>query len=202
MKLEFGTVSAWDAKTNRIRVTIHETKLQTFWLQVPQGRTKNTRRRSPVELGTQVAIILRDDGVDGILLGALYSSVDAPPITDDDTDYIEYKDGTVIEYSPSSHELNVSLTQGGKLNIIAPGGTHIDTEMGIEINAPKGATINAAAGMVINAAAGVTIKAEKGTKAYGTLELMQGDVIVEGISFKDHTHPNVAKGDSSTGKPQ
>lgn len=55
--------------------------------------------------------------------------------------------------------------------------------------------------MVINATAGVTINAEKGTKAYGILELMQGDVIVEGISFKDHTHPNVAKGDSSTGKP-
>lgn len=81
-QLKFGYVSAWEPKTCRIRVSLPEQNgLETYWLQVPQVYTKLSRRRSPVEMGTQVAILLQPDGVGGILLGAVYSTVDPPPST-------------------------------------------------------------------------------------------------------------------------
>lgn len=184
MKLEYGTVSAWDAKTCRIRVNVHENGLTTYWLQVPQGYGKKTKRRCPVALGAQVAILLKDDGVDGLLLGTIYSSAEPPPVTDDDTDYIEYSDGTKISYSPSAHKLDISLAQG-TLNITAPAG--------LTINAPVGVTINAMAGVAINAGAGTTVKG---------IVNVQGDIIAEGISLKNHTHSGVQSGLSNTGKPQ
>jgi|GEM_PF-5047050 len=132
MNLEYGIVTTWDPKTCQIRVELCENGLSSYWLQVPQGYTKSTKRRCPVELGTQVAILLKDNGVDGILLGAVYSEAEPPPITDDDTDLIEYKDGTTLSYSPSAHKLDINLSQG-TVNIIAPNGVMINASAGITI---------------------------------------------------------------------
>ncbi|AIN14277.1 MULTISPECIES: phage baseplate assembly protein V [Yersinia pseudotuberculosis complex] len=176
-QLKFGYVSAWEPKTCRIRVSLPEQNgLETYWLQVPQVYTKLSRRRSPVEMGTQVAILLQPDGVGGILLGAVYSTVDPPPIDDDDTDYIEYKDGAVLSYAPSSHNLDVSLPAGGSLNIVSP------------------------TGITINAQAGITIRAAAGIDVTGDIRV-SGDVIANGISLKKHCHSGVTPGLSLTGPP-
>lgn len=185
MNLEYGTVSAWNAKTCRIRVDLHENGLTSYWLQVPQGYSKKSKRRCPVELGTPVAILLKDDGVGGILLGAVYSEAEPPPIEDDDTDYMEYKDGTKLSYSPSEHKLDLNISAGT-----------------VDITAPAGVTINAAAGVTINAASGVAINAGSGgTTVIGVVNVT-GDVIADGISLKNHTHPGIQTGSSSTGQPQ
>lgn len=180
MNLEYGIVTAWDPKTCRIRVKLCENGLQSYWLQVPQSYTKSTKRRCPVELGTQVAILLKDDCVDGVLLGAVYSEAEPPPITDDDTDLIEYKDGTTLSYSPSAHKLDINLSQGT-----------------VSITAPNGVMINASAGVTINTSSGVSINAQAGTTVTGVVNV-KGDVIADGISLKNHTHSGVQYGNSST----
>ncbi|MBK5145931.1 phage baseplate assembly protein V [Budviciaceae bacterium BWR-B9] len=190
MNLEYGTVTAWNAKTCRIRVELHESSLPSYWLQVPQGYSKSSKRRCPVELGTQVAILLKENGVDGVLLGAVYSEAEPPPMTDDDTDYIDYKDGTKVSYSPSEHHLDLNIAQGT-----------------VSITAPAGVIINASAGVTINTASGVAIHASEGTTLNGNLTVngtidATGDVTANGISLITHPHSGVKQGNDDSGPPK
>ena len=51
------------------------------------------------ELGEQVAVLLDADGVGGVYLGGIYSTAEPPPVTDEDTDYVRFSDGTVSTYN-------------------------------------------------------------------------------------------------------
>lgn len=109
VELEYGFVSAVDLKLCRIRARLPDRdNVQTYWLSVPQRATKGTRRRPLMpELGEQVALLLDDDGVRGTYLGGVYSTSAPPPVTDPDTDYIRFSDGTAITYNRETGQLLV-----------------------------------------------------------------------------------------------
>jgi phage baseplate assembly protein V len=100
VELEYGEVSAVDYLTCRIRVRLDDRDgLQTYWLNIPQRNTQGTQRRPLMpELGEQVAVLLDADGVGGVYLGGIYSTAEPPPIVDEDTDYVRFRDGTVSTY--------------------------------------------------------------------------------------------------------
>ena len=101
VELEYGEVSAVDYLTCRIRVRLDDRDgLQTYWLNMPQRSTQSTQRRPLMpELGEQVAVLLDADGVGGVYLGGIYSTAEPPPVTDEDTDYVRFSDGTVSTYN-------------------------------------------------------------------------------------------------------
>jgi phage baseplate assembly protein V len=101
VELEYGEVSAVDYLTCRIRVRLDDRDgLQTYWLNIPQRNTQGTQRRPLMpELGEQVAVLLDADGVGGVYLGGIYSTAEPPPVTDEDTDYVRFSDGTVSTYN-------------------------------------------------------------------------------------------------------
>lgn len=101
VELEYGEVSAVDYLTCRIRVRLDDRDgLQTYWLNIPQRNTQSTQRRPLMpELGEQVAVLLDADGVGGVYLGGIYSTAEPPPVTDEDTDYVRFSDGTVSTYN-------------------------------------------------------------------------------------------------------
>lgn len=109
VELEYGFVSAVDLKLCRIRARLPDRdNVQTYWLSVPQRATKGTRRRPLMpELGEQVALLLDDDGVRGTYLGGVYSTQAPPPVTDPDTDYVRFSDGTEVSYNRSSGQLTI-----------------------------------------------------------------------------------------------
>ena len=100
VELEYGEVSAVDYLTCRIRVRLDDRDgLQTYWLNMPQLNTQGTQRRPLMpELGEQVAVLLDADGVGGVYLGGIYSTAEPPPVTDEDTDYVRFSDGTISTY--------------------------------------------------------------------------------------------------------
>ncbi len=69
--LEFGDVVAVDYASCRVRVRLDERDgLVTYWLHVPQRHTQGTKARPLMpEIGEQVAVLLEDDGVEGVVLG-------------------------------------------------------------------------------------------------------------------------------------
>ncbi len=128
VELEYGFVSAVDLKLCRIKARLPDRDdLQSHWLTVPQRATKGTRRRPLMpELGEQVALLLDADGVRGTYLGGVYSTSAPPPVTDPDTDYMRFSDGTEVSYNRES----------GTLSVKCVGQVDIRSRAGVTVTAP------------------------------------------------------------------
>lgn len=109
VELEYGEVSAVDYQGCRIRVRLDDRDgVQSYWLNVPQRNTQGTQRRPLLpELGEQVSVLLDADGVGGVYLGGIYSTAEPPPVTDEDTDFVRFSDGTTVSYDRAAGALAV-----------------------------------------------------------------------------------------------
>ncbi|KRP97489.1 baseplate assembly protein [Pseudomonas lactis] len=109
VELEYGEVSALDYPTCRVRVRLDDRDgVVSYWLNVPQINTQGTKRRPLMpELGEQGAVILDADGVGGVYLGGIYSTAEPPPVVDEDTDYVRFRDGTSIAYDCKASEMQL-----------------------------------------------------------------------------------------------
>lgn len=139
IELEYGEVSAVDYLTCRIRVRLDDRDgVESFWLNVPQRNSQGTKRRPLMpEIGEQVAVLLNEDGVGGVYLGGIYSTVEPPPVVDEDTDYVRYSDGTVVSYDRAKGVMtlnsvgallvkcarNITLESGEPVVVKAPAAT-------------------------------------------------------------------------------
>ena len=105
--LQFGLVSSVDYLSCRVKVSLEEFDgLETWWLKVPQRHTKATKSRPLMpEMGEQVAVLLQRDGVNGVVLGGIYSTAEPPPVTDENTHYLRFSDGTILTYDREAHTL-------------------------------------------------------------------------------------------------
>lgn len=136
-KLEYGTVSAQDFKTCRIRVRLPDRDgLQSYWLHVPQRHTQGTQSRPLLpELGEQVAVLLDSDGVGGVCLGGIYSTAEPPPLVDEDTHYVRFSDGTAVTYNRQTHVLLVDCV--GAMAFKAAQTIKLEAGVAIVLSAPR-----------------------------------------------------------------
>lgn len=133
-ELEFGIVSALDYQTCRIRVRLDSRDgVESYWLHVLQRNTQGTQRRPLMpELNEQVAVLIDEDGVDGVWLGGIYSSAEPPPVVDADTDLVRFSDGTQVAYDRAAGQLQVlcvgaiGIEAAGPVTVKAPAVT-LDT---------------------------------------------------------------------------
>lgn len=129
--LQFGLVSSVDYLSCRVKVRLEEFDgLETWWLKVPQRHTKATKSRPLMpEIGEQVAVLLQRDGVNGVVLGGIYSTAEPPPVTDEHADYVRFKDGTTVTYDVQSGALAVvcvgSVSVQAATTITLQAGEHI-----------------------------------------------------------------------------
>lgn len=110
VELEYGEVSAVDYLGCRIRVRLDERDgVESYWLNVPQLNTQGTQRRPLMpEIGEQVAVLLDTDGVGGVYLGGVYSTAELPPVVDQDTDLVRFRDGTTVAYDAAAGAMEIS----------------------------------------------------------------------------------------------
>jgi phage baseplate assembly protein V len=136
VELEYGEVSAVDYMGCRIRVRIDERDgVESYWISVPQRATKGTQRRQLLpEIGEEVAVLIDADGVGGIYLGGIYSSVEPPPVTDEDTDFVRFRDGTVVAYDQAKNQLDVDCVGGTTLKCAR--GLTVETGGAVVVKAP------------------------------------------------------------------
>lgn len=150
-ELEYGEVSAVDYVACRIRVRLDERDgVESFWLHVPQRNTQGTKRRPLMpQIGEQVAVLLDADGVSGVFLGGVYSTVEAPPVTDEHTEFVRFSDGTTASYNRESHLLAVncvgaiSLQASQSVKIQAPAVTLDTPQTTLKGNLQVSGNINA-----------------------------------------------------------
>lgn len=112
--LKFGTVSASRPGFARVRLPDAD-NMRTMWLPIAYPKTQDDECYWTYDLGEQVAVLLDAQGEDGVVLGAIYSDVDTPPITDPNKFGIRFKDGAELEYDRATHTLTV---RGGVQKVI------------------------------------------------------------------------------------
>lgn len=106
---QVGTVSAIDSGQVRARVRLPECdNLRTNWLDVLQHNTQNNKDYWLPDVGEQVVVLLDANGEDGVILGAVYSSVDKPPINNANARGITYADSAAFYYDRQSHTLTIN----------------------------------------------------------------------------------------------
>ena len=144
-----GIVDAQNLATGRVRVTfLGRDHLQSWWLPVLAPKTQSDKAYWMPDLGEQVVCLMDEHDEDGCVLGAIYSTVDTPPVSSADKFHASFKDGAAFEYDRAAHALSISLPAGATMSVAAPGGT-------VSINA---ATITLAGGGPAVARVGDTVE--------------------------------------------
>lgn len=117
---QFGTVSAIDAKACKVRVRLPNCEnLRTQWLPVMQFKTLKDKHYHLPDIGEHVVVLLDARGEDGVVLGAIYSEADTPPVGDVNKHHVKYEDGTTIDYDRAAKKLAINCV--GDIDIIAAG---------------------------------------------------------------------------------
>lgn len=137
VELKYGEVSAVDYMTCRIRGRLDDRDgVESYWLHVPQRNAQGTKRRPLLpELGEQVAVLLDSDGVGGAYLGGVYSTGELPPVTDEDTDYVRFSDGTTVTYDRAEHVM--ALVCVGETTLVCDINLDVQCGMPVTVKAPS-----------------------------------------------------------------
>jgi phage baseplate assembly protein V len=100
--------------------------LVSAWLPVLMRKTLKDKECFTPDVGEHVACVLDENFDDGVVLGAMFSDADAPPITSSDKFRFQFFDGGSFEYDRSSGTLAivttgpVNVTAGGPVTVTAP----------------------------------------------------------------------------------
>ncbi|WP_435951674.1 phage baseplate assembly protein V [Dryocola sp. BD626] len=104
-----GIITEIDEATVRVRVNLPECdNLRSSWLPILQRNTQNNKDYWLPDVGEQVEVLLDDNGEDGVVLGAVYSSVDTAPLASLDKRYVQFSDGAAFEYDRKLHQLTIN----------------------------------------------------------------------------------------------
>lgn len=122
--LKFGTVSAVDESTMRVRVRLPDMdNLRTAWLPVGVRKSKDDKEYWLPDLGEHVVVLLDGRGEDGVVLCAIYSDADTVPVTSRDKWHLRFVDGTTFEYDRKAHQWTVDVV--GPITINAKGAVSV-----------------------------------------------------------------------------
>lgn len=108
--LKFGTVSASKPGFARVRLPDLD-NMRTMWLPIAYPKTLQDQCCWTYDHGEHVAVLLDARGEDGVILGAVYSDADKPPMTDPNKFAVRFKDGALLEYDRGAHVLTVTGVQ-------------------------------------------------------------------------------------------
>ncbi len=105
-----GIISDIDEAVVRVRVTLPECdNLRSNWLAVLQRNTQDNKDYWLPDIGEQVEVSLDDNGEDGVVLGAVYSSVDTAPLASRDKRYVQFSDGAAFAPSVGVKAVDVNV---------------------------------------------------------------------------------------------
>lgn len=194
-----GTVSAIDPETVRARVRLPDhDNLRTWWLDVMQNNTYKNKDYCMPDVGEQVKVLMTPDGVEGVILGAVYSSQDTPVISDPDKRRTDFADGTFVEYDRKNNAMaiggaiktltitthsDITLQTDTQITVIAQNSATVKTQ-DATIDAGNSAAIKTKVA-TIDASNSATIKTQKATVDSPQTEitgnaLIKGNAVIKG----------------------
>ena len=111
--MKIGIVNAIEPGTCRVRVQFSELDgVVSAWLPVMQKKTLKDKQYWLPDLGEHVVCLLDENQEFGVVIGAIYSDADAPPVSSGDKYHVTFDDGTFIEYDRAAHKLTAHVVGG------------------------------------------------------------------------------------------
>ena len=125
---KIGVVSAIDPASCSARVRFDDLDgLETMFLPVGQKKTLKDKSYWMPDVGEHVACMLDGNAETGVILCAIYSDADAPPVVSPDKLHIRFMDGGMFEYDRAS----------GAMTIITKGVVDVTAEGPVTVRAPS-----------------------------------------------------------------
>lgn len=139
---KIGVVSAIYPKTCCARVRFDDLDgLETMPLYVLASKSHRDKSYAMPDLGEHVACLLDSNGETGVILGAIYSGADAPPVESEDKHHLRFEDGGSAEYDRSTGTLKVVTT--GPVEVEAGGDASVTSAGNTTVAAGGDATVSA-----------------------------------------------------------
>lgn len=140
-----GIVVAIDPKTAKVRVQFPDRDgLVSDWLPVGQRKTLGDFDYWLPDMDTQVVCLMDEHCEAGVVICAVYSDADQPPVNNPDLFYRKFKDGTVLQYDRATHQLladvkgDVIANATGDCTVTVQGHTLIKSIGDVEIDGGSG----------------------------------------------------------------
>ena len=105
--LRFGIVSQINPISVQARVSFEDDESTSFWLPVLQTKTLKDKFYSMPDIGEQVVCLMDENSEDGVILGAIYSTVDTPITKSEKEHSINLEDGSSINANKETSTLSV-----------------------------------------------------------------------------------------------
>lgn len=130
--LKFGVVSAVDAAKGlvRCRFTADE-GLESWWLPVASPFTLANKAYLMPQEGEHVACLMDGHCEAGVVVGAIFSQADAPPVSEAHKFHVLFEDGTALEYDTRAHRLKAEVK--GSVELAADGPVSVESGTALEL---------------------------------------------------------------------
>jgi len=179
--MKIGIVVAIDPAACAARVQFTDNDgMVSFWLPVVRPATLKNRFYHMPDINEHVVCLLDENGEAGVILGAIYSEVDKPPVTNPDLWHVTFEDGTVLEYDRAGHKLFADVK--GDMEAIISGNATFTTPL---------CTVNGNLKVNGNIVASGDVADADGTKTMAAMRQV----------FNQHTHPENGTGGGTTSQP-
>jgi phage baseplate assembly protein V len=125
--MKIGIVTATDPGACRVRVQMQDQDgVLTDWLPVMHQKTLRDKAYWMPDEGEHVVCMMDENEEFGVVLGAIYSDADTPPVSSQDKLHVAFDDGTTIEYDRAAGTMqincvgDITITSGTHISLSAP----------------------------------------------------------------------------------
>lgn len=200
--IRFGIVVDIDETKGRVRVQLPDRdNVSSYWLAVLKAKTLQDKFYGMPDLNEHVALLLDENGEEGVVLGAIYSDADPVPVSSRDKYHVTFQDGTVIEYDRKEHRLTADVK--GDIAVKATGTLDAEIEGETTVYGHDLVTVKSATSLLLKAPL-IAMESFSGGGATGTFQgnytligtlTVQGNISATGTitdsggNTNHHSHP-------------
>jgi len=168
------------------------------WIEAGKTRAGSKRTRSTYTKGEQVVVASPDGDISqGVIICSINSEQYPEPTEDHEIDITQYDDGTVISYHEGTNTLEVLVAGAGIINIKCQT-ANVIAEKQITFDTPRAIFTGIVQVMKqIIGEGGMTVSGGSGGEVAtfrGSVAVSGGDVKVDGVGVKSHTHKEQGDG--------
>lgn len=154
---------------------------ESFELSVLQRNTIKNKHYHLPDAGEQVYVLMDEEATEGMILGSIYSEADPPPLNDADKYYMEFEDGTSVEYDRKEHSLKLKVSSKGTIEIECEGNISLKTDKALSLSALQKIALTAPE-IALNTAA-LTCSDPDSPSGIGSA-VLRSNLDIQGQSFK------------------
>ena len=107
--LRFGIVSQINPVLAQARVNFADDESTSYWLPIIQNKTMKDKFFVMPDIGEEVACLMDENSEDGVILGAIYSSVDLPAVTSEKQISLNLENSSLINIDKETNTLTITF---------------------------------------------------------------------------------------------